>query len=173
MEILCFTWTTIRELKILPSWLQKIFRKLIQPKHPTSDVDDRLYAILNTHKPRREVELAAIVKEIGCECVAFVVVNTWKIKIFGWEVWMDGRKITFCYHIMKIASKKLIDEWPEGNDFELSLINNSLSAVFVQVYSDINSLKWRTVNLSWTEFLHFDFKLPSRAIKKCIWLACI
>lgn len=67
------------------------------------------------------------------------------------------------YHIMKIASKKLIDEWPEGNDFELSLINNCLSTVFVQVYSEMNSLKWRTVNFSWTEFLHlFSNYLPEQ-----------
>lgn len=52
-----------------------------------------------------------------------------------------GTKSKQTYQIMKIASKKLIDEWPEGNDFELSLTKNCLSTVFVQVYSEINSLK--------------------------------
>lgn len=50
--------------------------------------------------------------------------------------------VSLFYHIMKTASKKLIDECPDGNDFELSVINKFLSTVFVQVYSDINSLKY-------------------------------
>lgn len=45
------------------------------------------------------------------------------------------------YHIMKMASKTAIDEWPDGKDLDASRTNKLLSIVFVHVYSVMNSLQ--------------------------------